>query len=223
MNIRREIERECSRIGQDALLGPEARSAPWPRPQGSRRDTAPARHSAPLRRRQRGPPAISTTGDVTNGSLEPALEGGRARLPDACPTRAPAHLRQGVHRGRDCDVRDCPHGRNERPANRENLRPPPPRCDRAWTGALEAFDARAARAVRATIGQRRLATQQVPDTEKPRMRGFLAIGAPRFELGTSSPQTSALTRLRHAPWARVSRSRLTVSPQKSRSITFYAV
>lgn len=35
MNIRREIERECSRIGQDALLGPEARSAPWPRPQGS--------------------------------------------------------------------------------------------------------------------------------------------------------------------------------------------
>ena len=26
------------------------------------------------------------------------------------------------------------------------------------------------------------------------------IGAPRFELGTSVPQTSALTRLRHAPW-----------------------
>ena len=32
------------------------------------------------------------------------------------------------------------------------------------------------------------------------MRGFCVIGAPGFEPGTSVPQTSALTRLRHAPW-----------------------
>src|SRR3954454_24939927 len=39
-----------------------------------------------------------------------------------------------------------------------------------------------------------------PCTQKaPRLRGFLRIGAPRFELGTSPTRTVRATRLRHAP------------------------
>lgn len=54
--------------------------------------------------------SASTTGAATSGNPRSREQ---ARLPDAL--RAPSHVRQRVHRGRDRHVRDRPHGRYERP------------------------------------------------------------------------------------------------------------
>ncbi len=62
--------------------------------------------------------------------------------------------------------------------------------------ALEAFDARSEKA----FGQRRLTCPQTPKRRKgPVRRAFSASGRRDLNSGPLVPQTSALTRLRHAP------------------------
>ena len=153
----------------------------------------PAASTAQLRRRDLAEAEVRTL--PSGGKVNLVVSRGKKHNSPAGKRSAAAWIHDAsdewvlVHLG-DISAGASPHRRG-RPSDRPSGRSPARAASRTSPDRREAghrgLRREGDRDVRATFGQRRLAPGHYLDTENALLAGGFLIGAPRFELGTSSP------------------------------------